>query len=326
MDREKLKELLEPVEADLQKFDQITDEVLSSESDLISNVIFHLLKKKGKRIRPAISFLISRAAGLTHPNMVKAALAIELIHTATLLHDDVVDDSGTRRGQSTVNYKWNNLVAVLMGDYFFAKAFRLLVETDSSELVARVSRATEQVSYGELRQIEETFNWDLDENEYYRIIGDKTAALFSVSSASCAILRCEEPGRVSSFSGFGNDIGTAFQIADDILDLVGTTSRTGKEVGLDLLQGKVTLPLIYTLREGSNSEKEEIMAILNNGLNEDSLEKILAYINSEGGVDYARRRATDYGRRALDFVRGFPKSSYSQSLENIIHFTINRDN
>jgi octaprenyl-diphosphate synthase len=326
MNREKFKELLLPVEDDLREFDRITDQVLESESELISGVVHHLLRKKGKRIRPAISFLISRAAGLAHSNMVKAALAIELIHTATLLHDDVVDDSGTRRGQQTVNSKWNNLVAVLMGDYFFAKAFRLLVETDSSELVARVSRATEQVSFGELRQIEESFNWELDEDEYYRIIGDKTAALFSVSSASCAILSGEDQQKISHFAGFGVNIGTAFQVADDILDLVGTTSQTGKEVGLDLLQGKVTLPLIYTLREGRTNDKQEILSILNNGLNEKSLNRIIDYINTEGGVEYARRRAMDYGRNALDFVKGFPESDYSRSLEEIIHFTIDRDN
>jgi octaprenyl-diphosphate synthase len=326
MDRGDLKELLQPVEADLEKFDVLTDEFLRAESDLISSVVKHLLRKKGKRIRPAIAFLISRTAGLEHSQMVEAALAIELIHTATLLHDDVVDESDTRRGQETVNYKWNNLVSVLMGDYFFAKAFRLLVETQSSELVRRVSYATEKVSFGELRQIEETFNWELNEDEYYNIIRDKTAALFSVSSASCAVLINEEKKRINQFGMFGESLGKAFQIADDILDFVGDSSKTGKGIGLDLLQGKVTLPLIYSLREGSGDESEKIMGTLNNGLNEESLNTILEFINNNGGIEYARERAAYFGKDALEFISEFPKSRYRESLENLIQFTINRDN
>jgi octaprenyl-diphosphate synthase len=326
MDRGDLKELLRPVESDLEKFDLLTDAFLQADSELISSVVKHLLQKKGKRIRPAIAFLISRTAGLEHSHMVEAALAIELIHTATLLHDDVVDDSDTRRGQETVNYKWNNLVSVLMGDYFFAKAFRLLVETESSELVRRVSYATERVSYGELRQIEETFNWELKEDEYYNIIRDKTAALFSVSSASCAVLVEEETKRVDQFGMFGESLGKAFQIADDILDFVGDTSKTGKNVGLDLLQGKVTLPLIYSLREGPRDESEKIMGTLNNGLNEQSLNIILDFINNNGGIEYARQKAAFFGEHALEFICEFPKSSYRESLENLIQFTINRDN
>ncbi|MBD3219200.1 MAG: hypothetical protein GF310_13070 [candidate division Zixibacteria bacterium] len=326
MDRGDLKELLQPVEADLEKFDVLTDEFLKAESDLISSVVKHLLRKKGKRIRPAIAFLISRTAGLEHAQMVEAALAIELIHTATLLHDDVVDESDTRRGQETVNYKWNNLVSVLMGDYFFAKAFRLLVETQSSELVRRVSYATEKVSFGELRQIEETFNWELNEDEYYNIIRDKTAALFSVSSASCAVLVKEETKRINQFGMFGERLGKAFQIADDILDFVGDSSKTGKGIGLDLLQGKVTLPLIYSLREGARDESEKIIGTLNNGLNEESLNTILDFIHNNGGIEYARERAAYFGKDALEFICEFPKSRYRESLENLIQFTINRDN
>ena len=326
MNRKQLQEFIAPVEKDLNRFDEITDKVLQAESPLITNVIKHLLQKKGKRIRPAISFMVSRAAGLNHPRMVNAALAIELIHTATLLHDDVVDESDTRRGQESVNYKWNNLVSVLMGDFFFAKAFRLLVDTDSTELVRQVSLATEKVSFGELRQIEETFNWELDEKEYYNIIRDKTASLFSVSSASSSILQNNDRKRIKEFSSFGERIGKAFQIADDILDLVGDTSKTGKGVGLDLLQGKVTLPLIYTLKKGPQENVKDLLGILNNGLNQKSLKKVVKYINDSGGIEYARKKAAYLGNQSLDFISEFPHSRYRESLENLIVFTINRDN
>ena len=326
MDRKQLQELLAPVEKDLNRFDRITDKVLQAESPLIASVVKHLLQKKGKRIRPAISFMVSRAAGINHPNMVNAALAIELIHTATLLHDDVVDESDTRRGQESVNHKWNNLVSVLMGDFFFAKAFRLLVETESTELVRQVSLATEKVSFGELRQIEETYNWELDEKEYYNIIRDKTASLFSVSSASCSILQNNDKKRIREFSNFGERIGKAFQIADDILDLVGDTSKTGKGVGLDLLQGKVTLPLIYTLKQSPKVDVENILGILNNGLNQKSLTKVVKFINDSGGIEYARKKASYLGNQSLEFISEFPRSRYRESLETLITFTINRDN
>lgn len=326
MNRSELNQILEPVKEDLGKFDRILDGLLQTESMLIASVVRHLLEKKGKRIRPAISFLISRTAGLDHPSMVQAALAIELIHTATLLHDDVVDESDTRRGHETVNYKWNNLVAVLMGDFFFAKAFRLLSGAQSAELIEQVSRATEKVSFGELRQTEESFNWELDEQEYYNIIRDKTAALFSVSSASCAILSNEKRDRVGMFSDFGSSVGTAFQIADDILDMDGDSSKTGKGTGLDLFQGKVTLPLIYTLREGSPSDSEQIMNILNNGLDKHSLKEVLKTVKDSGGIEYAHSRAAHYGDSALSFISTFPASAYRESLENLIRFSINRDN
>lgn len=326
MDRKQLQELLAPVEKDLSRFDKITDKVLQAESSLIANIVKHLLQKKGKRIRPAISFMVSRAAGIDHPKMVDAALAIELIHIATLLHDDVVDESDTRRGQESVNHKWNNLVSVLMGDFFFAKAFRLLVETESTELVRQVSLATEKVAFGELRQIEETYNWELDENEYYNIIRDKTASLFSVSSASCSILHNNEKKRVREFSNFGEWIGKAFQITDDILDLVGDISKIGKNVGLDLLQGKVTLPLIYTLKQSPKEDVDNILGILNNGLNQRGLKKIVKFINECGGIEYARKKASYLGNQSLEFISEFPRSRYRESLENLINFTINRDN
>jgi len=326
MDKVKLQEMLGPVQEDLDRFDSLTDQILQADSALIGSVVRYLLEKRGKRIRPAISFLVSRAAGLNHKKMVQAALAIELIHTATLLHDDVVDESPTRRGQDTINFKWNNLVSVLMGDFFFAKAFRLLVDSESPELVAQVSYATERVSFGELRQIEEAYNWNLEEVEYHKIISHKTAALFAVSAASCAILNGNEKKRIRRHSEFGEKLGQAFQIADDILDLVGDSRRTGKQIGLDLLQGKVTLPLIYALREGPPTKVREIMGTLNNGLNRRSLPRVIKFIDHQGGIAYARSRAAELGNSALAFIAEFPRSKYRRALEELINFSINRDN
>ena len=188
LDTNRLTEYTAPVSADLEAFDNRLHDYLRGDSPLISSIARQLLKSKGKRIRPAFLFLSARAADNYSEQAIDASLAIELIHTAALLHDDVVDESDLRRGQETVNHKWKNLISVLMGDYIVAKAFRVLADMRSMELINAISRATERVSIGELRQIEETGNYALSEEEYYEIIADKTASLFCVSCECGPIL------------------------------------------------------------------------------------------------------------------------------------------
>ena len=188
LDINKMLEYTKPVSADLERFDKRLSDYLRGDSPLISSIARHLLRSRGKRIRPAFLFLTSRASDNYSEFSVEASLAIELIHTATLLHDDVVDESDLRRGQSSINKQWTNLISVLMGDYLFAKAFRIMVESESVQLMRAISKATERVSVGELRQIEETGNYDISKDEYVSIIADKTASLFSVSCETGPIL------------------------------------------------------------------------------------------------------------------------------------------
>ncbi|UCD17433.1 MAG: polyprenyl synthetase family protein [Candidatus Zixiibacteriota bacterium] len=324
MDSKRLQELTKPVQADLTLFDRRLTEFLKGDSPLITSIAQHLLKSRGKRIRPAFLFLASRAAEYYNEHTVNASLAIELIHTATLLHDDVVDNSDLRRGEETVNFKWTNLISVLMGDYLFAKAFRLMVETSSMALIDAISRATERVSVGELRQIEETSNYDLSEEEYLKIIADKTASLFAVACEAGPILARQNGRERRRFAEFGEKIGVAFQITDDLLDYVGSARVTGKEPGNDLITGKVTLPLIYSLHNGDRAKNKEILRILGNGVNKGCFMKVLKYITETGGIDYAYRRAAQIAREGLDAVKGLQDSVYYQSLRGMVDYSTSR--
>jgi octaprenyl-diphosphate synthase len=324
IESKRLQELIKPVESDLSLFDKRLTEVLKGDSPLITSIARHLLKTKGKRIRPAFTFLASRAAENFTEHTVDASLAIELIHTATLLHDDVVDNADMRRGQETVNFKWTNLISVLMGDYLFAKSFRLMSGIGSIELVDAVSLATERVSVGELRQIEESTNYDLSEEEYIKIISDKTASLFAVACETGPILAGENSTAREKFAFFGEKIGIAFQIADDLLDYVGDAGVTGKEPGNDLVTGKVTLPLIYTLNSGDKKIRGDILSILGNGVGKGGFARVLKYITETGGIDYAYRRAAEIAEEALEAVAGLNDSDYYRALRGMADFSTSR--
>jgi len=321
-----LKNIFAPVRSDLNRFDAVLDEQLQADSDLIQSVINHLLEKRGKRIRPTFLFLTARCSGYNHRRMVEAALGIELIHTATLLHDDVVDESDTRRGHESINYRWNNLTAILMGDFLFAKAFKMLVATDSPKLVALVAETTERVSIGELRQLEESGNFELSEEMYLDIIAAKTASLFSAAASSGAVLNKADSREVKRLSDFGEKLGTSFQIADDLLDIVGEQSKIGKEVGSDLMQGKATLPLIYALRNSGEKVRTEIVKILSNGTKPTEYQRVIEFIGNSGGIDYARERAMQFGESGLKLIRKYGDSKYSAALEQVVQFTVNREN
>ncbi len=317
--------MVEPVNDDLAAFDRRMGDYLTADSRLIRNVLRHIMSARGKRLRPTILFLVARSADYYCDAVIDAALAIELIHTATLLHDDVVDESDIRRGQETVNYQWNNLVSVLMGDFLFSRAFKIMVGTGSSELIGSISQATEMVSFGELRQCEELANYKLTEDEYIKIIAKKTASLFAVSCEAGPILARASDNVRRRFHAFGENIGIAFQIADDLLDYIGDKQKTGKTPGVDLIQGKVTLPLIYALNHSSNGTRQEMTSYLNNGMEEHGVERIVDFIQNQGGIEYAYTVARNYSDRAAEIFDFVPDTIYSQKLREILSFTVARD-
>jgi octaprenyl-diphosphate synthase len=267
--------------------------------------------------------LTSRAGDNFTQFSVDASLAIELIHTATLLHDDVVDESELRRGQQTVNAQWTNLISVLMGDYLFAKAFRIMVESNSIELMRSISRATERVAVGELRQIEETGNFDLSEEEYINIIADKTASRFNVSCERGPILNNRNNSDRKKFASFGEKVGIAFQIADDLLDYVGDSDITGKQPGIDVMTRQMTLPLIYSLKKATPPSRMEIIGIIKNS-KEESFEKVFDFVTETGGIDYAYQKANELGQQGLDEIITVKDSVYFERLENMVNFTTAR--
>jgi octaprenyl-diphosphate synthase len=325
LDNAELKALTKPIEADLQRFEKLESKTLKNESPLIFAISRHILNSRGKRLRPLFTFLISKTTGFKSPYLVEAALSVEMIHTATLLHDDVVDESEIRRGMHTVNSKWNNLISVLMGDYFFAKAFTLLVKTGSPEMLRRVSMATERLAVGELRQIEESFNYGLTEEEYLKIISDKTASLFQTSAVSPPLLHGAPATMVDRLAKFGECAGCAFQIADDLLDFVGEEERTGKKPGNDLVQGKITLPLIYSFGTSQTRTRQRVIRILEKGLGDRDFERVLDFVSTNGGIDYARARASSLADKALSYLEPFSNNRYYKSLERLATFSINRD-
>ncbi|MFQ5454021.1 MAG: polyprenyl synthetase family protein [Candidatus Zixiibacteriota bacterium] len=323
LDINKMTEYTEPIKIDLEQFDSKLNDYLQEDSPLISSIARHLLKTRGKRIRPVFLFLSSHASDNFTDYSVDASLAIELIHTATLLHDDVVDESDMRRGQETVNAQWANLISVLMGDYIFAKAFRVMVEANSIELMRSMSKATERIAVGELRQIEETGNYNLSEDEYTSIIADKTAALFSIACEAGPILKKRANRERTRFALFGEKIGTAFQIADDLLDYVGEVEVTGKESGNDVMTGKVTLPLIHSLKKVNKASRREIIKLLKEH-REESFEKINNFVAETGGIDYAYNKASELGQKGLDAISHVNNSIYYKCLSDMVNFTISR--
>lgn len=324
VDNALLAELTAPVAADLDSFDRRLSDILRGDSPLITSIARHLLRSRGKRMRPTFLFLSSRAADNYTEHSVDASLSIELIHTATLLHDDVVDDADLRRGQETVNAKWTNLISVLMGDYLFAKAFRLMVASGSMDLVQAISSATERVSVGELRQIEETGNYSLSEAEYIDIIADKTASLFAVSCEAGPILCRRDQSAREKMATFGEKIGVAFQITDDLLDFVGDPEITGKEPGQDVLNGKVTLPIIHSLRQVNEASNREITAYLKKGTDPESFRKVYDFVSENGGIEYAYRRAEELSESALESVSALGHSAFVDSLTSMVRYTTAR--
>jgi octaprenyl-diphosphate synthase len=327
----KLDSIFSPIQESLSLFEEELKKSLDSDSPLISQVASHLLRPKGKRIRPALVFLSFGLCGDSTPSLkansraMNVALSIELIHNATLLHDDVIDQSRIRRGQVSVNHKWSNLAAVLMGDFLLANAFRLLVETDSASLLSSISKATKQVSIGEMNQIQESHNLELDEKTYLQIIAEKTASLFAASCESGAIAAGVDRKSRERLKNYGLNLGLAFQITDDLLDWIGETEKTGKGLGNDLKEGKITLPLIHTLREAGKNTRKKILDLLENDFNRRDFNQILSVIKGNGGVEYSCQKAKSFGEKALSQLSDLKDSEYKKALENLAGFVIKRD-
>lgn len=326
-----LDSILSPVKKNLALFDEKLKENVKSNSLLISQVARHLVNRHGKRLRPALVFLSyglcsdSKARNVANPQVMNVALAVEFIHTATLLHDDVIDQSKVRRGQVSVNHKWNNLVSVLMGDFLLAKALRLLVETDSPAILSTVSGATVNLSIGEMSEVQESHNLDLEEETYFQIISDKTASLFTASCEAGSVAAGADPGMQQGLREYGQNLGMAFQITDDLLDWVGETEKTGKGLGTDLKEGKITLPLIHTLRECDRSNRTKIVRLLENNFNRKDFEKILSFMKGNGGVEYSQKKAGTFGKKAESCLSWFKDSKYKKSLQDLISFVIKRE-
>ncbi|MEW5701911.1 MAG: polyprenyl synthetase family protein [Candidatus Zixiibacteriota bacterium] len=317
-----LKETLSLIADGLNEFEGAFARELGAHAGIIGAMSSHVLASPGKRIRPAMYLLSAYVHGADHPARVDGAVAIELIHTATLLHDDVNDGADQRRGRPAANRIWGNLAAVLMGDHLFARAFRVMVDCGDPRVLRTISVASERVAVGELLQLQETHNLAVTEQEYMRIIGDKTASLFAAACEAGALAR----GNGASgerFRAFGELVGLGFQIADDLLDFVGDQAQTGKLPGNDLKAGKITLPLIFALRQADDNERRRLAQLLStdNGAN---LGAVSTFVRERGGFDYAQRRADDFRSQALALIGDIPDSPYKRALESLVNHSVSR--
>lgn len=311
-----------PISSQLEEFESELKRVLKTDSPIIGRITDHLYGSSGKRLRPALLFL---ASGEKSQSSLYAALAIELIHTATLLHDDVIDESVTRRGIESVNHKWNNLVSVLMGDYFFAKAFGMLVKADSPGLMETCADATERVSIGELNQVFYTGDFDIAEETYLSIIADKTASLFACSAEAGAICSGQNGDLRQELKSYGENIGLAFQITDDILDLIGETKKTGKSLGSDIREGWVTLPLIKALKNDNGNSGEKFKKILGGNVGQADIAEVVNFVRENGGIEYAEQKARHYVGRAVEILSRLDGLPMKPALKDLANLAATRD-
>jgi len=308
---------------DMQAVDALIRESLKSDVKLVSQVSEYIVMSGGKRLRPMIVLLAARALGYEGAQHVRAAAIIEFIHTATLLHDDVVDSSSRRRGQDSANTVFGNQASVLVGDFLYSRAFQMMVDIDSMRVMRILADATNTIAAGEVMQLMNVHDPDIDEAEYRRVIYRKTARLFEAGAQIAAVLAGREAGDEAAMIRYGQELGTAFQLVDDALDFNASAEELGKNLGDDLAEGKATLPLIRAMQKGSKADKALIQkAIVEGGL--DNLEKITAIIESTGALQYTAARAQEAADQAIVALTDVPDSEYKQALIAIADFSVQR--
>jgi octaprenyl-diphosphate synthase len=314
-----------PVADELKVFEELFRSSMKSKAPLLDLVLRYIIKRKGKQIRPLFVFLTAKASGQVTPATHRAATLIELLHTATLVHDDVVDDANERRGFFSVNALWKNKIAVLSGDYLLARGLLLAVEHGDYDLLKIVSEATREMSEGELMQMEKARRLDISEEVYFEIIRKKTASLI----ASCCACGARSSGAsdetILRMKRFGELVGLAFQIKDDLFDYE-KTNLTGKPTGIDIREQKMTLPLIYVLSHCSPTEKRLIINTVKNDHDDAArVEQLVKMVIRYGGLDYAKKRMLELRGQALAMLDELQPSESVESLRNLVIYTTERE-
>ena len=308
---------------DMQAVDRLISESLKSDVALVSQVSEYIVTSGGKRLRPMIVLLAARAFGYEGEQHVRAAAIIEFIHTATLLHDDVVDSSSRRRGKDSANTVFGNQASVLVGDFLYSRAFQMMVDIDSMRVMQILADATNTIAAGEVMQLMSVHDPDTTEEAYRQVIYRKTARLFEAGAQIAAVLAGRDASDEAAMISFGQNLGAAFQLVDDALDYNAKAEDLGKNLGDDLAEGKATLPLIYAMQKGSTEEKELIRkAILEGGL--EYLDKIQRIIRSTGALDYTASKAREAATQSIVALDAVPESEYKQALRAIADFSIRR--
>ena len=315
--------IYDTVAEDFSRVNDLIIQRLSSDVPMVEKIAQYIIESGGKRLRPLLVLLSSQAAGYTRDSHLKLAAVIEFLHTATLLHDDVVDTSDMRRGRSTANARWGNAPSVLVGDFLYARAFEMMVELESLPIMNVLSRATAVIAEGEVMQLMNVKNPDLTEEQYMKVIHNKTAMLFEAASHTGALLAEASSPQEQALRDYGKHLGLAFQLVDDVLDYRGDAETMGKNVGDDLAEGKATLPLIYAMANGSDQDRQLIrQAIRKGGL--DDLSDILKVVESSGALEYTMARARAEATKAADCLASLDDSAHKTALTLLTEVAVAR--
>lgn len=318
-----IQEIQSPIQHEMKAFEPKFRQSMKSDVRLLDQIMNYIIRRKGKQLRPMFVFLSAGVCGTISEATYRGAALIELLHTATLVHDDVVDDSNYRRGFFSISALWKNKIAVLVGDYLLSRGLLLSVDNGDFDLLKIVSTAVRELSEGELLQIEKARRLDIDEAVYYEIIRQKTASLIASCCAVGARSVEADAETVQRMHAFGEKVGIAFQIKDDLFDY--GDAEVGKPLGIDIKEKKMTLPLIYALNQSSWLEKRRIINIVRNESHKPrKVSEVIAYVKQSGGIEYAQQVMLRYVEEARQLLHAFPESKYRHSLEQLVQFTIER--
>lgn len=319
-------EIKAPIEIEMAEFEQKFRSSMKSSVPLLDKITHYIVKRKGKQLRPMFVFLSAKLVGEMNESTYRAASLIELLHTATLVHDDVVDDSNERRGFFSVNALWKNKIAVLVGDFLLSRGLLLSVDNKDYHLLGLVSNAVREMSEGELLQIEKARKLDIDEAVYFDIIRKKTASLIASCCACGASSVTKDENIVEQLRAFGEAVGIAFQIKDDLFDY-GDGSNIGKPTGIDIKEKKMTLPLIFALNKATYFEKRRIINIVKNNNNDPKkVAEVIDFVIRSGGIQYAEGRMNEYKKSALEMLGQFSDNPAKASLSALVKYTTERKN
>jgi len=320
-----LSEISKPIQHHLDAFNPYFREQMRSKVPLLDLVIRYILRQRGKKVRPTLVFLAAEISGGVNPRTFTGAAMVELLHTATLVHDDVVDEANTRRGFPSVNAIWKNKASVLVGDFLLSKGLLIAVERDEFSFLKSTSIAVKRMSEGELLQMQKSRQLNIDEATYFKIISDKTASLLSTCCEIGARSASNNEEICTSMARFGELMGLAFQIRDDLLDYVSRTNLIGKPYGNDLKERKITLPLIHALNNADKKTSKEIISLIKRGkLENKDIIYIMEFVRNHNGIEYAQLKSEELVAEALLILDQFAVSPYKQALKTFAHFVIER--
>jgi octaprenyl-diphosphate synthase len=319
-----LDQLVHPITKELETFNEHFRKAMKSNVAFVDIIAGYIVKQKGKKIRPALVLLTAKACGSVNESSYRGASLVEILHTATLIHDDVVDDADTRRGIASINAVWKNKIAVLMGDYLLAKGLLLSLDNDEFLFLKIISDSVRRMSEAEILQIAKSRQLDIDEKTYFQIISDKTASLLSTCCQIGAASVTKDRKVIDAMKEYGENLGMVFQIRDDLLDYIGRKSITGKPTGLDMKEKKLTLPLIHSLSKAPRSQAKQMIRAIKNGANRKDLHELVDFAHEYGGIDYARTKAEEFSARALEALLPFEHSPAKESLTNFVSYVLER--